>query len=89
MIDPHMDTVTILGFFAGALTTLSFAPQAIKAWRSRSTADLSFAMLLLLLAGVLLWFVYGAARGDLAIIVANGATAILVAFTLALKAQNG
>lgn len=89
MIDAHMDTVTILGFFAGALTTLSFAPQAIKAWRSRSTADLSFAMLLLLLAGVLLWFVYGAARGDLAIIVANGATAVLVAFTLALKAQNG
>jgi len=89
MIESYMDTVTVLGLLAGTFTTLSFAPQAIKAWRSRSTADLSFAMLLLLLAGVLLWFVYGVARGDIAIIVANGATAVLVAFTLALKAQNG
>lgn len=54
-----MDTVTVLGLLAGSLTTLSFAPQAVRAWRTRSTADLSLSMLIVLLAGVLLWLAYG------------------------------
>ncbi|MCK9308081.1 MAG: PQ-loop domain-containing transporter, partial [Methanoculleus sp.] len=40
-----MDAVTLLGFIAGSLTTLSFAPQAVRAWRTRSTDDLSLVML--------------------------------------------
>jgi len=83
-----MDTVTALGLLAGSLTTLAFAPQAIRAWRTRSTADLSLAMLVVLLAGVLLWLAYGVVRGDVAIVAANGATAVLVALTLLIK-QSG
>ncbi|MEG3056289.1 MAG: SemiSWEET family sugar transporter [Methanoculleus sp.] len=73
-----MDGITALGLIAGALTTLSFAPQVARAWRTRSTADLSPAMLIIFLAGILLWLVYGIIREDLAIIAANGATAILI-----------
>ncbi|HOI12650.1 MAG TPA: SemiSWEET transporter [Methanoculleus sp.] len=84
-----MDTVTLLGLIAGTLTTLSFAPQAIRAWRTQSTADLSLAMLLVLLAGVLLWLAYGVVKGDLAIVAANGATAALVGLILSFKKKNG
>lgn len=40
-----MNTVTLLGLLAGTLTTLSFAPQVVRTWRTRSTDDISFAML--------------------------------------------
>ncbi|BBL69000.1 SemiSWEET family sugar transporter [Methanoculleus chikugoensis] len=83
-----MDTVTVLGLLAGSLTTLSFAPQAVRAWRTRSTADLSLSMLIVLLAGVLLWLAYGVVRGDPAIVAANAATAVLVGLTLLVK-QSG
>jgi MtN3 and saliva related transmembrane protein len=84
-----MDTVTALGLLAGSLTTLSFAPQAVRAWRTRSTGDLSLGMLVVLLAGVLLWLAYGVVRGDPAIVAANAATAVLVGLTLSLKKKNG
>ncbi|MCT8336783.1 hypothetical protein FKB36_04585 [Methanoculleus sp. Afa-1] len=84
-----MDTVTALGLLAGTLTTLSFAPQAVRAWRTRSTGDLSLGMLVVLLAGVLLWLAYGVVRGDPAIVAANAATAVLVGLTLSLKKKNG
>ena len=84
-----MDTVTALGLLAGSLTTLAFAPQAIRAWRTRSTADLSLAMLVVLLAGVLLWLAYGVVRADPAIIAANAVTAGLIGLLLVLKQKNG
>ncbi|WP_317295706.1 SemiSWEET family transporter [Methanoculleus nereidis] len=56
---------------------------------TRSTADLSLAMLVVLLADVLLWLAYGVVRGDIAIVAANAATAGLVILTLSLKKKNG
>ncbi|MBP7410108.1 SemiSWEET transporter [Methanoculleus sp. 10] len=84
-----MDTVTALGLIAGSLTTLSFAPQVARAWRTRSTADLSLAMLIIFLAGVLLWLAYGVVRGDVAIIAANAVTAALIGTLLSIKTKNG
>ena len=84
-----MDTVTLLGLLAGTLTTLAFAPQVVRAWRTRSTADLSLGMLVVLLSGVLLWLSYGVVRGDIAIIAANGVTAVLVGLILSIKKKSG
>ena len=84
-----MDTVTVLGLIAGSLTTLSFAPQVARAWRTRSTADLSLVMLVVFLAGVLLWIAYGVVRADPAIIAANVVTATLIGLLLSLKRKNG
>jgi len=84
-----MDSVTALGLIAGTLTTLSFAPQVVRAWRTRSTADLSLAMLIIFLAGILLWLAYGVVKEDLAIIAANSVTAILIGLILSIKAKHG
>lgn len=81
---PQFD-VTLIGHAAGALTTISFLPQVIKAWRTRATADLSLAMLLIFLTGIGLWLVYGLAIGALPLILANGVTLVLVLTLLALK----
>ena len=84
-----MDPVTVLGLVAGTLTTLSFAPQVARAWRTRSTADLSPAMLIIFLAGILLWLAYGVVKEDLAIIVANSVTAVLIGLIISIKAKHG
>jgi MtN3 and saliva related transmembrane protein len=77
--------VTWLGLLAGTLTTLSFIPQLLKAWKSRSTHDISIGMFSLLAVGVALWILYGVVTGDIPVIVANCVTLLLVGLILVLK----
>lgn len=81
---PNFD-VTLIGHAAGVLTTISFLPQVIKAWRTRSTGDLSLVMLLAFLTGLGLWLVYGLAIGSMPLVLANGVTLSLVLVLLAMK----
>lgn len=83
-----MDTITVIGYLAGLLTTLAFLPQVIKAWRSRSTADISTAMFVTLCAGIVLWLVYGVLRADVPLIVSNAVTLSLAGSILALKLRH-
>ena len=84
MVD-HPAAVTILGLVAGTLTTLSFLPQLLKAWKSRSTHDISIGMFSLLAVGIMLWIVYGIVTADVPVIVANTVTLVFVSLILALK----
>jgi MtN3 and saliva related transmembrane protein len=81
----HPAAVTILGLVAGTLTTLSFLPQLLKAWKSRSTHDISIGMFSLLAVGIMLWIVYGIVTADVPVIVANTVTLVFVSLILALK----
>ncbi len=84
-----MPISTIIGLAAAICTTTSFLPQVIKAWRSRSTRDVSAGMFALLVSGNSLWLLYGALIGDLPLVVANLITLGLVATILALKLRYG
>jgi MtN3 and saliva related transmembrane protein len=77
--------VTILGLVAGTLTTISFLPQLLKAWKSRSTHDISIGMFSMLAVGITLWIVYGVVTSDLPVVVANSVTLVFVGLILALK----
>lgn len=79
--------ITLLGFAAGTLTTLSFVPQVHKAWRSKRCDDLSMGMLLAFGAGVFLWLIYGLVLRDSPIILANAVTLALILVLLWLKAR--
>ena len=81
--------ITLLGFAAGTLTTLSFVPQVHKAWRSKRCDDLSLGMLVAFGLGVLLWLIYGLVLHDLPIILANAVTLALILALLWLKARYG
>ena len=74
-----------VGFAAGCITTAAFMPQVIKTLRTKSTADISLGMYLLLAAGIGLWLVHGAQIGSLPVIAANGVTLILVGIMLYMK----
>jgi MtN3 and saliva related transmembrane protein len=77
-----------IGLVAAALTTFAFLPQVVQTWRSRSTEGLNLAMLTVLATGVALWLLYGLGMGQLPVILANGATLVLVAALLGLKLRD-
>jgi MtN3 and saliva related transmembrane protein len=80
-----MDTIAVVGYIAGTLTTISFVPQVIRAWNLKETRDLSLAMLLFFAAGVLLWTLYGVWTSSLPIIAANVVTFVLILVLLGMK----
>ena len=77
--------VTLIGLLAGALTTLSFLPQALRIWRTRSARDISYTALLCFIAGISLWLWYGALLHSLPIVLANAVTLALNLSILGLK----
>jgi len=80
-----MDMITLTGYLAGTLTTISFVPQVLRTWKLRETKDFSLAMLLLFAAGMLLWTAYGIWINSFPIIAANVITFGLVLFLLMMK----
>jgi len=80
---------TLIGLMAAICTTGSFLPQVIRAWRTRSTRDVSAWMFILLVTGNSLWLVYGTLIGDLPLVIANLVTLGLVGIILALKLRYG
>jgi sugar-phosphatase len=79
------EVTTIVGFAAGVLTTSCWAPQLVRSYRTRSTADLSWAYVAVLGSGVVLWLSYGTITGDRALIAANVATVLAIASLAFLK----
>jgi MtN3 and saliva related transmembrane protein len=69
---------------AAILTTVAFAPQAIRTWR-RGGEGLSWTMLSLFGSGIALWFLYGLLRNSGPILWANGLTGLQIFFILVVK----
>ena len=83
-----MPTIEIIGLVAATCTTTAFVPQVYKAFKNKSTADISLSMYLIFFAGLVLWLVYGIYHNSLAIILANAITAILALFMVILKLRH-
>ena len=77
------------GYIAAVLTTIAFLPQAIKAFRTRSTKDMSLTMWLMLFTGISCWLIYGILVRAGPVIAANAVTLVLVGAVLVLKLRNG
>jgi MtN3 and saliva related transmembrane protein len=73
-----------IGFWAGILTTVAFAPQVIRTWRTGGD-QLSWTMLALFGVGVGLWFLYGLLRMSGPLMLANGLTGFQVLVLIGLK----
>jgi MtN3 and saliva related transmembrane protein len=82
-----MELLGYIGSVAAVCTTGAFIPQILKI-RRQGGGDLSYPMLFLYLTGILLWLAYGLMLHAAAIIWANGATALLVAIAILLKASQ-
>ncbi|HZV81980.1 MAG TPA: SemiSWEET transporter [Geobacteraceae bacterium] len=66
-----MTTATHIGLFAGLLTSIAVVPQVVRTWRTKHAKDLSIWQPMLLVAGMLLWLIYGIMISDTPLIAAN------------------
>jgi MtN3 and saliva related transmembrane protein len=84
-----MSALQLLGLAAGTITSITFLPQVIQIWKTKSAKDLSMFMLLLLIIGVSMWLIYGILVMDAAIIYTNSMvltmSLILVYFKIKFK----
>ncbi len=74
-----MSGVDILGYAAGAITSLTFLPQVIKTWREKSAKDVSLLMFIIAAVNEVMWIAYGALLDNWVIILTN---AIVLAMSL-------
>ncbi len=84
-----MNWVSLLGFAAAVCTTAAFAPQAVKAWKTRGTRDISLLMYLVFVTGVALWMIYGILISNYPVTLANAVTLLLALVILAAKLKYG
>ena len=74
-----MTGVDILGYAAGAITSLTFLPQVLKTWKNKSAKDVSLLMFVIAAINEVMWIVYGALLDNWVIILTN---AIVLAMSL-------
>ena len=77
--------ISYVGFYAGFCTTIAFIPQAIKAWKSKSTKDISLLMFLIFTTGVIFWLIYGVLLSELPLVIANAVTLVFAISILIAK----
>lgn len=80
--------VSALGMLSAGLTTTAWLPQLRHTWRSRSADGVSWPYLCTMGSGLSAWLVYGACRGDVALITANGVSLTFVSVLIALKMRG-
>ena len=82
-----LEWTNIIGVTAGICTTAAVLPQIYKAWKTKKVTDISPGMFIVLLAGLLLWVVYGFMKKDIPIIATNGLALALNGFMLFLMVR--
>lgn len=80
-----MTLTEFIGYAAGTLTAVAFAPQVLKAWRTRDTAALSVGTLVIYVIGIVGWFVYGLLLNSYPIILSNLVSLVLAGSLLIAK----
>ena len=75
----------LIGYTAAILTTIAFLPQLLKIYSTKSADDVSSITLLMFIAGLTFWIVYGWQTNAMPVVIANIVTFILNLGILILK----
>jgi len=78
-----------IGYIAGLVVTVSLIPQILRVYKLKSAREISVLYTTLLLAGMLLWLIYGIVLGLVPIILWNVAGAVLTTLLLLAKLKYG
>jgi MtN3 and saliva related transmembrane protein len=74
-----------IGAGAAICSTTSFAPQLLKIWREKASADVSLRMYVLTVGAFVLWIAYGALLGSWPLLAANVVSLALASAILLLQ----
>lgn len=80
-----VESIELLGLAAAVLVIISWIPQVVRSYRTRSTGDLSWGMILVLLASQAMWLAYGLLIGSLPVALTNAATTLFLAALALMK----
>ncbi len=80
-----MDTATLIGALAAIASTASFAPQAVKAVRTRDLSGISARGYAVTVSAFALWLAYGALLRQWPLVASNAVCLLLSGFILAMK----
>ena len=75
----------IIGYLAGFFIIISFIPQILKSYKTKSVKDLSIWMIIAVLIATVLWIVYGSLVNAKPVILVNSIFGIIVLYQLFLK----
>ena len=81
--------ISLVGVAAAVLTTSSFVPQIVKAYRSKTMKDVSVYLMSLFATGTVLWMVYGLYKSDWVIVAANATATAFNVILLYFKFSYG
>lgn len=84
-----MPFTQILGYTAGAITSLTFLPQVIKTWKEKSAKDVSLLMFVIAAVNEAMWIGYGILQNDCVIILTNSVIICLSLAMIFLKLRYG
>lgn len=79
----------LLGWVAGALTTLSFIPQLIQVIKLKSAREISLTFNSMLLIGMIMWLIYGIVKGLGPVILWNATSVVLIGTLFYAKLRYG
>ncbi len=78
----------IIGYLGGIFIMVSFIPQVVKSYKTRSVKDLSIWMIIATLIGTGFWLAYGVLISAKPIIIMNSIFGVIVLYQLFLKIKH-
>jgi MtN3 and saliva related transmembrane protein len=72
-----MDTITIVGLLASAITTLASLPQLVKIYKDKKAENISLLWIFILILGLSGWVYYGTLKKDPIILISNSVGVII------------
>ena len=89
LIKQYMNAIEWLGMSAGLISSITFIPQVIKTWKSKSAKDISLLMFTFATASVIMWLIYGILIRNNPIIFTNGTILVFSSLMLYFKFKYG
>ena len=88
-----MNWIEAMGLLGSTLSSVTFIPQVYQTWKTKSVADLSLAMMLIVFLSTIIWLIYGIGLNLLPVILCNGVICVLslllIYFKFAFAAPKG
>ncbi len=79
----------IMGYLGGIFIMISFVPQVIKSYMTKSVKDLSVWMIVATFVGTVFWIIYGYLINSNPVLIMNIIFGVIVLFQLFLKIKYG
>lgn len=80
-----MNWIELFGHIGSFLSAITFIPQVLQVYKTKSAKDLSTNMLLIIITSTLVWLVYGIGLNLLPVIIANSIICVLASWLLWFK----